>query len=82
MALVERLAKQFSLREYMTRIRPQPSLQGGNQRLMLQMKDAPYADCIRFVDAMARQGLQIISIRMKAAQAAGKVQLQMVIVKR
>lgn len=81
MSLVEQLAREFSLRQYMTRIRPQPSLQGGNQRLVLQMKDAPYAACLKMLDAMARRGFQVISVRLQAGQSEGLVQLQMVIEK-
>jgi len=79
MTLVEQLARQFKLREYMTRIRPQPSPHGGQKQLMVQLQEAPYAGCIQLIDALARKGGDLVSIRMKAGKEAGFVNLQMVI---
>ena len=79
MTQVEQLARQFKLREYITRIRPQPSPHGGQKQLMVQLQAAPYSDCIKLIDALARNGVDLVSIRMKAGKEAGLVNLQMVI---
>ena len=81
MTQVEQLTREHALRKYMTRIRPEPSLQGGSQRLMMQMKDAPYSECLKLLDVMARKGLQVINIKFQAVQSPGLVNLQMVIEK-
>ncbi len=79
MASVEKLGKRVKLREYMTRIRPQPGGTNGVQRLLLQMKDAPYASLVRFQHALAQDGLHLLSIRIQQGSRAGFVHVQAVI---
>lgn len=79
LAMVERLARQAKVREFMTRIRPQPLLDGASQRLMLQLKNAPFEAMIRFVDVLARQHLGLSRMKIQAGKSAGLVHVQAVI---
>ncbi len=79
LAAVERLARQFKLRQSMTRIRPQPVAEGRKQRLMLQMKNAPYEQVVRFTQALAAEHLGLSSIKIQQGKSAGLVHVQAVI---
>lgn len=65
LALVEKLARQTKVREFMTHIRPRPALDG-KQRLQLQMKAVQYIDVIQFLDALAQHHLNIDSASISA----------------
>jgi len=78
LASVEQLARQLQLREFMTRIRPQ-SAAGGGQRLMLELKNAPYEQVIRFSHALANENLELYSIKIQLGASAGLVHVQAVI---
>jgi len=79
LATVERLARLSKAREYMTRIRPQPSVGGTGQRLMLQLKNIPFDANVRFVDALAREHLGLNSMKIQAGSSAGLVHVQAMI---
>jgi len=79
LATVERLARKFKLRKAMTRIRPQPVAAGQSQRLMLQMKNAPYDQVIRFTYTLAEEHLDLSSMKIQQGESAGVVHVQMVI---
>ena len=79
LATVERLARLSKAREYMTRIRPQPSVSGTGQRLMLQLKNVPFEANVRFVDALAREHLDLNSMKIQAGTSAGLVHVQAMI---
>jgi hypothetical protein len=76
MTTVEQLARQGKVREFMTRIRPQPSLDSKSQSLMLQLKNVPYKMAISFIDAIAREQLGLSSIKIQAGNSSGLVHLQ------
>jgi len=78
LASVEQLARQLQLREFMTRIRPQPAAEGV-QRLMLELKDAPYERVIRFSHALANENLELYSMKIQIGAAGGLVHVQAVI---
>ncbi|MDX8407963.1 MAG: type II secretion system protein GspM [Mariprofundaceae bacterium] len=79
LAAVERLARQFKLRQSMTRIRPQPVAEGRKQRLMLQMKNAPYEQVVRFTQALAGEHLGLNSLKIQQGKSPGLVHIQAVI---
>jgi type II secretory pathway component PulM len=79
LASVERLARQLQLREYMTHIRPQPVV-NGPQRLMLELKDAPYDRVLSFSHALALENLELDSIKIQFGSSAGLVDVRTVIV--
>jgi len=77
MAVVETQAKKHGLRSRMTRIRPVPG--GKGQRLMLQMKDAPYAGVIAFARDLNEAGVALESMKIQQGSASGLVHVSMVI---
>jgi type II secretory pathway component PulM len=79
MTMVEQLARQGKVRKFMTRIRPQPSVDNKSQSLMLQLKNVPYKTAISFVDAIAREQLGLSSIKIQGGNSSGLVHLQAVI---
>lgn len=79
LATVEQLARQGGVRKYMTRIRPQPSVDGTSERLMLQLKDVPFDANVRFVDALARKHLGLGSMKIQAGTSAGLVHVRAMI---
>ena len=79
LATVERLARHSKARKYMTRIRPQPTVSGKGQRLMLHLKNVPFDANVRFVDALAREHLGLNSMKIQAGTSAGLVHVQAMI---
>ncbi len=79
LAAVERLASKFKLRKTMTRIRPQPVSAGQGQSLILQMKNAPYDQVIRFIYTLVEEHLDLNSMKIQQGKSAGLVHVQMVI---
>jgi len=76
---VERIARESKVRQYMTRIRPQSTPDARGQQLMVQLKNAPYQDIVRFVDALAREKLELNSMKIQAGESAGLTHVQAVI---
>ena len=76
---VEQLARQTNVRSFMTRIKPQPSLNSGEQQLMLSIKDVPYDAVMRFMHALASRNLGLNSLKFQATAAPGKIHVQAVI---
>jgi len=79
LASVERMARQSKVREYMTRIRPQNTPGDRGRKLILQLKNAPYSDIVRFIDALSKEELLINSVKIQAGASAGRVHVKMVI---
>lgn len=79
LSIVERLARQTSVREFMTRIKPQPSLNSGEQQLMLNIKDAPYDAILSFIHALASHNLGLSSLKLQATDSPGRVHVSAVI---
>jgi len=79
LAVVERIARQSKVRKYMIHIRPRhmPGVRG--QQLMLQIKDAPYADVVRFVEALSKARLVFNSMKIQRGAANGLVHVRAVI---
>ena len=76
---VEQQARQSHVRNYMTRIKPQPSPTSKSRRLMLQMRAVPYDDLLRFVAALAAGHISIHYIKLQAAAKAGHVDIYAVV---
>ena len=75
---VEKLARQLHLREFMTSIRPLPVV-SGSQRLMFELKDAPYEQVMRFSHALTQEDLELISMKIQLGSSAGLVHVQAII---
>jgi len=58
LAIVEQAAKASGVRQYITRIKPQPGL-GGGQRLLIRIHQAPYPNLVKFMDMLAKEGVAL-----------------------
>jgi len=76
---VEKIARQTSVRAYMTRIRPQNTPGSKGKQLMVELKDAPYQAVIRFADALAMAKLGMESLKIQRGKSDGLVHVQAVI---
>ncbi|OIO74701.1 MAG: hypothetical protein AUJ57_01815 [Zetaproteobacteria bacterium CG1_02_53_45] len=76
---VEQLARQTNVRSFMTRIKPQPSLNSGEQQLMLSIRDVPYDAVMRFIYALASRNLGLNRLKFQATAAPGIIHVQAVI---
>lgn len=76
---VERLARISRIRQYMTRIRPQNMPDSSGQRLLIELKDVPYNDMLRFVGALADGRLELINMKVQPGSSAALVHVQSLI---
>jgi len=76
---VDQLARQTKVRSFMTRIKPQASLNDGAQSLMLGMKSVPYDAMLRFIHALAQHGLALKQMTFQAAKTPGHVHINAII---
>lgn len=73
--IVERLARQSEVRQFISRIKPQNSPNAGQQQLMLRLKKVPYTASLRFIHALAEHGLGLKSMKLQATKTLGLVNL-------
>jgi len=73
--IVERLARQSKVRQFISRIKPQNSPNAGQQQLMLRLKSVPYTASLRFIHALAEHGLGLKSMKLQATKTPGLVNL-------
>lgn len=78
MAMVDREAKKFAVQKFITRMKPQPGGDKG-QRLLIQLRSAPYEKVLRFLSALSKQGLSFLSVNMQKDKKPGVVHVQMVV---
>ncbi len=74
---VDSIARQTYVRQFMTRLRPQP-LANGKQQLQTQIKDAPYKDIASFIVALEQAGLSLRQVKIQRKKP-GVVLMQAVI---
>jgi len=74
---VDTLARQTGVRTFMTRLRPQQLL-GGGQSLQAQIKDAPYSKVADFLALLEKNGLPIDQLKIESS-SEGQVHMQAVI---
>jgi len=67
LSTVDGAARSSRVRQYITRIKPQVETSG--QRVLVQLRKAPYADLVRFFALMAEKG--IASERMRMTDVSG-----------
>ena len=78
LAEVEQLARSHAVRSFMTRIKPQTDL-SGHQKLLLQIKGAPFAKVVHFIDGVTSHGLVIDSVKLQATKVPAMVDMQMIL---
>jgi len=76
---VDQLARQTNVRSFMTRIKPQASLNDGPQSLMLSIKSVPYDAMLRFVHALAKRDLSLKHMKFQATKTPGHVHVNAII---
>jgi len=67
LTIVDQLARQTHVRNFMTRIKPQISPTGESQRLMLTIKAVPYETMLRFVYALAQRNLSLKELKFQVS---------------
>jgi len=68
---VDAAARSSQIRQFITRIKPQPGLQG--QRVLVQLRKVPYDGMVRFLGAMAGQGAATERAKLSDVGANGLV---------
>ncbi|MDQ6954704.1 MAG: type II secretion system protein GspM [Mariprofundaceae bacterium] len=78
MSMVDKIARQVQVRKFMTRLRPQMGRDGG-QRLLIQMRSAPYKETIVFFNTLSQQGLSLLQVKLQQSKEQAYVHVQAVI---
>lgn len=71
LARVDAAARGSNVRQFVTRIKPQPGLEG--QSVLVQLRKAPYADTVRFFSQMAGSGARTDRAKLTDVEANGLV---------
>jgi len=77
MTVVDQQARAQKVRPFITSLRPQ--LGGDKARLWIQMKQAPYTESVKFYQALASQGIQIVQIKWQKTPILAVVNVQAVV---
>ncbi len=78
LAMVEQAAKASDVRQYITRIKPQPSL-GGGQKLLIRIHQAPYPNLVKFMGLLAKDGVDLGRTKLLAGDKAGVLDVDMIV---
>jgi len=70
LAMVEQAAKTSGVRQYITRIKPQPGM-GGGQRLLIRIHQVPYPELVKFMDLLAKDGVALGRAKLLASDKSG-----------
>jgi len=71
LSVVDAAARASNIRQFITRIKPQPM--GNGQSALLQLRKAPYADAVRFFGQVASQGIATERARITDVSGNGLV---------
>ena len=77
MSGIEQAAQQAGVRGFVTRIKPDLTLGDGRQRLIVDMKAAPYADVVRFLGLLRAQGMAVSRAKLYAIDRPGQVDVEL-----
>lgn len=78
LTLVEQAAQKSGVRRHIQRIKPVAAL-GDEQRLQVLMRQAPYAQAIRFLGELAARNLVLDRVRLHAKPEPGMVDLELLV---
>jgi len=78
MAVVDGTAKKVGLQQFITRMRPQIS-GAKQQRLLIQMRSAPYSKVVAFLDSLSKHGLSLLSVKIQKDKLPGFVHVQAIV---
>ncbi|MDX8390480.1 MAG: type II secretion system protein GspM [Mariprofundaceae bacterium] len=79
-SLVEQAAKGVKTRQFLTRIKPQPTM-GGAERLMLQFSSVPFGKLMPFLKELANAGITIQRAKMQKGSKAGIMNVTLLVVR-
>jgi len=71
LTVVDAAARGSNIRQFITRIKPQPGTSG--QSVLVQLRKAPYNDTVRFFSQMANQGVATERAKLSDVEANGLV---------
>lgn len=78
MSVVDQVARTTQVRKFITRLRPQIGGHAG-QRLLIQMRDAPYDKTVAFFETLSKKGLGLIQVKFQQAERQGFINVQAVV---
>jgi len=78
MSVVDQVARMVQVRQFITRLRPQIGSHG-KQRLLIQMRVAPYDKTVMFFEALSKKGLSLIQVKFQQSEQQGYIHVQAVI---
>jgi len=78
MTIVDQVARQVKVRKFITRLRPKMGL-GKKQRLLIQMRHAPYAQTVQFLARLSKLGLELLQVKLQKTTKPAYVDVQFVI---
>jgi type II secretory pathway component PulM len=77
MSGIETAAQQTKVRGFITRIKPDLSPADGKQRLIVNLKAAPYADLVHFLGRLRAQGMRVARAKLYAIDQPGLVDAEL-----
>jgi len=78
LAMVEQVAKTSGVRRYITRIKSQPGM-GGGERLLIRMHQTPYPKLVKFMGLLAKGGMAPGRTKLLAGDKPGLLDVDLVI---
>jgi len=78
MEIVDSTAKQVQVQKFITRMRPQVG-GGSKQRLLIQMRSAPYSKTVDFLQRLFKQGLSLLSVKLQRDKQSSLVHVQVIV---
>jgi len=76
LGLTERLAREAGIRKHVSRLKPQPVLDG-SQRLQIRMQGVPYPGLVQFLEKLAKGGIQLSRSRLQAGKQPGVLDVEL-----
>ena len=78
LTIVERVASSTNVRKSITRIKPQPALNGARS-LMVHFSEVPYVDALRFIAELGASGLSVTRAKLRATETPGVVNIELIV---
>jgi len=76
LGLTERLAREAGIRKHVSRLKPQPVLDG-SQRLQIQMQEVPYPGLVQFLSKLAEGGIVLSRSRLRLGKQPGVLDVEL-----
>lgn len=76
MTTIEQAAQQTGVRGFIVRIRPEAGF-GNRQQMQVHMKDAPYAEVVKFLGRLQGMGMSVSRAKLYALEQPGMVDVEL-----